>query len=67
MMLIFFRVAFVLQVSVGHDSIREISSERRLDVADTFSDYFCVPTGVKQGGVISSSIFTVYNDDLLKQ
>ena len=31
-----------------------------------FSDYFSVPTGVKQGGVLSPRLFTVYIDDLIK-
>ena len=34
---------------------------------DTFSDYSCVPSGIKQGGIMSPSLFTVYIDDLLKE
>ena len=34
---------------------------------DAFSDFFDVTSGIKQGGVISPLIFSVYVDDLIKR
>ena len=34
---------------------------------EVFSEYFSVPSGIKQGGILSPGLFTVYIDDLLKR
>ena len=33
----------------------------------SFSEYFCVLTGTKQGGVLSPKIFTLYMDELIRR
>ena len=44
-----------------------INQTVRVKFNNTLSDYFCVTNGVKQGGVISPTLFTCYIDDMLKR
>ena len=44
-----------------------LNMQSRCRWGDSYSDYFHVPTGTKQGGVISPRIFTLYMDELIRR
>ena len=44
-----------------------INQTIRVKFSNEFSDYFSVSNGVKQGGIISPTLFTCYIDDMLNQ
>ena len=44
-----------------------INQKLRVKWGDTFSEYFTVSNGVKQGGVISPMLYCLYIDDLIEE